>query len=67
MWEPARAVDGEREDDEVRENGEDPPGKILRQVLRKMIDGQPYQVPSTIDDPGILPEIEAILRERSVL
>ena len=42
-------------------------GKILRQVLRKMIDGQPYQVPSTIDDPGILPEIEAILRERSVL
>jgi acyl-coenzyme A synthetase/AMP-(fatty) acid ligase len=36
-------------------------GKILRQVLRKMIDGAPFQVPSTIDDPAILPEIGAIL------
>ena len=28
-------------------------GKILRQVMRKMVDGQAYAVPSTIDDPLI--------------
>ena len=32
-------------------------GKILRQVIRKIADGLPYDVPSTIDDPGILEEI----------
>ncbi len=42
-------------------------GKILRQVLRKMIDGDPYVTPSTIDDPDIVPEIEAILRQEGVL
>jgi propionyl-CoA synthetase len=42
-------------------------GKILRQVLRKMIDRKPYAVPSTIDDPAILPEIEVTLRERGVI
>lgn len=33
-------------------------GKILRQVVRKMIDDEPYVVPSTIDDPKIIDEIE---------
>ena len=42
-------------------------GKILRQVLRKMIDGDPYVTPPTIDDPDIVPEIEAILRQEGVL
>ena len=42
-------------------------GKILRQVLRKLIDGVPYQMPSTIDDPGILPEIEAMLRAERIM
>ena len=42
-------------------------GKILRQVLRKMVDGIPYVTPSTIDDPDIVPEIEAILRQEGVL
>ena len=42
-------------------------GKILRQVLRKMIDGVPYDVPSTIDDPGILPEIAAMLRQEKIM
>ncbi|MCR9277602.1 MAG: acetate--CoA ligase [Pseudomonadaceae bacterium] len=32
-------------------------GKILRGILRKMIDGEPYTVPSTIDDPLIVDEI----------
>jgi propionyl-CoA synthetase len=36
-------------------------GKILRQLLRRMIDGEPYSVPSTIDDPAVLPEIAAII------
>ena len=36
-------------------------GKILRQVLRKAIDGQPYAMPSTIDDPAIMEEIQAAL------
>ncbi len=42
-------------------------GKILRQVLRKMIDGSAFAMPSTIDDPAILPEIEAQLRGAGVI
>jgi propionyl-CoA synthetase len=38
-------------------------GKILRQVIRKMIDGDSYNVPSTIDDPDIIHELEATLIE----
>ena len=37
-------------------------GKILRQVLRKMIDGEPYVTPSTIEDPAAIAEIEASLQ-----
>ena len=33
-------------------------GKILRGTLRKIADGEAYQVPSTIDDPTVLHEIE---------
>jgi propionyl-CoA synthetase len=36
-------------------------GKILRKVMRNMVDGQPVKVPSTIDDPAIIGEIEATL------
>ena len=36
-------------------------GKILRQTLRKLIDGEPYVTPSTIEDPTVLPEIAAIV------
>jgi len=32
-------------------------GKILRRTLRQMMNGETYQVPSTIDDPAILDEI----------
>ncbi|MCZ6710230.1 MAG: AMP-binding protein [Gammaproteobacteria bacterium] len=42
-------------------------GKILRQVLRKMIDGEAYNIPSTIDDPDIVPEIETILKHEGVM
>ncbi|QYX54787.1 propionyl-CoA synthetase [Pseudomonas sp. S07E 245] len=36
-------------------------GKILRAVLRKIADGQAYVPPSTLDDPAVLGEIEAVL------
>ena len=36
-------------------------GKILRKTMRKIADGQPYRVPSTIDDPVILDEIAEVL------
>ncbi len=33
-------------------------GKILRRTMRRIADGEPYPIPSTIDDPAILGEIE---------
>jgi acyl-coenzyme A synthetase/AMP-(fatty) acid ligase len=42
-------------------------GKILRQVLRKMVDKRPFAVPSTIDDPAILKEIEGTLRVQRIM
>ena len=41
-------------------------GKILRQVIRRIADGQPVEPPSTIDDPAILAEIQTALRERGL-
>jgi propionyl-CoA synthetase len=42
-------------------------GKILRQVVRKMVDGKAYSVPSTIDDPTIVPEIGETLRKAGLM
>ncbi|MDD1648193.1 MAG: propionyl-CoA synthetase [Methanomicrobiales archaeon] len=36
-------------------------GKILRGTMKKIADGEPYQVPPTIDDPAILDEIRESL------
>ncbi|RTE67722.1 propionyl-CoA synthetase [Amphritea opalescens] len=36
-------------------------GKILRKLLRQIADGKEYNIPSTIDDPASLPEIEEIM------
>ena len=33
-------------------------GKILRQVMRKMIDGENYIVPSTIEDVAVIDELK---------
>jgi propionyl-CoA synthetase len=41
-------------------------GKILRAVLRAMVDGKEYAVPSTIDDPQSLDEIRADLMRRKI-
>jgi len=38
-------------------------GKILRGTMRKIADGADFKVPSTIDDPAILGEIEEKLKE----
>jgi len=36
-------------------------GKILRGTIQKIADNTPYKVPATIDDPGILDEMEEAL------
>lgn len=41
-------------------------GKILRQVMRKMVDGEQYAVPSTIDDPTILEELQAEIKRAGI-
>jgi propionyl-CoA synthetase len=38
-------------------------GKILRGTIKKMADGENWSMPATIDDPAILDEIRALLRE----
>lgn len=42
-------------------------GKILRRVLRQIAAGEKYTIPSTIDDPAILGEIAAVMREAGVV
>jgi propionyl-CoA synthetase len=38
-------------------------GKILRGTMRKIADGEDWKMPATIDDPAILDEIAAALRQ----
>jgi len=40
-------------------------GKILRKTLRAIADGAAYTVPSTVDDPSILQEIEQTLQQHT--
>ena len=35
-------------------------GKILRDLLRKIADGETYKMPSTIHDASIVPELEEL-------
>ena len=37
-------------------------GKILRRLIRQMVDGEDYKVPSTIDDVDIIAEISNVLK-----
>jgi propionyl-CoA synthetase len=41
-------------------------GKILRKTLRHIADGIPYNIPSTIEDPESLKEIELKLSSRKL-
>jgi propionyl-CoA synthetase len=42
-------------------------GKILRGTIKKIADGDAWQVPATIDDPAILDEIGAALKGKGVV
>jgi len=37
-------------------------GKVLRGTMRKMADGEPFQIPATIDEPAVLGDIGKALR-----
>ncbi len=39
-------------------------GKILRNVLKGMVDGTKYKIPPTIEDASFLPEIQEIIYKR---
>ncbi|MEA3299014.1 MAG: propionyl-CoA synthetase [Pseudomonadota bacterium] len=41
-------------------------GKILRAILRKLADGEGFEVPSTIDDPTVLDEIRGDFARRGI-
>jgi propionyl-CoA synthetase len=41
-------------------------GKILRGTIKKIADGEPWQMPATIDDPVILEEIGEALKGKGV-
>lgn len=41
-------------------------GKILRKLMRQMADGESYGMPSTIDDPASIEELEAHMRRREI-
>ena len=40
-------------------------GKILRRCISKIADGEPFAVPSTIDDPAVLDELREAIPARS--
>lgn len=42
-------------------------GKILRKLLRQIADGKDYTIPSTIDDPASITEIEALMRDHGMI
>jgi propionyl-CoA synthetase len=39
-------------------------GKILRGTMKKIADGESWQMPATIDDPAILDEIGTALKRK---
>jgi propionyl-CoA synthetase len=41
-------------------------GKILRNVMRALADGEPAKVPPTIEDPAVLTEIEQLFKQKDI-
>ena len=41
-------------------------GKILRKMMRSIADGEHFQIPSTIDDEGIIDEIRVVLSQAKI-
>ena len=39
-------------------------GKILRAVIRQIVDGEKWSTPSTIEDPSTLVEIQEMVKTR---
>ena len=37
-------------------------GKILRHILRKIVEAEPYKIPPTIEDDSVLPAIEEVVK-----
>jgi propionyl-CoA synthetase len=42
-------------------------GKTLRKTLCRIVNGQEYTVPSTIDDTAVIPEIIELLRSKQII
>ena len=42
-------------------------GKILRKLLRQIADGKDYSIPSTIDDPASITEIEELMADHGMI
>lgn len=42
-------------------------GKILRKLLRQLADGSEYSIPSTIDDPACIAEINSVLADKGLI
>jgi propionyl-CoA synthetase len=41
-------------------------GKILRGTIKKIADGDSWQMPATIDDPAVLDEIGGALKGKGI-
>lgn len=41
-------------------------GKILRKIMRAIADRQPYKPPSTIDDMSVLPDLEKLMKAKTI-
>jgi acyl-coenzyme A synthetase/AMP-(fatty) acid ligase len=41
-------------------------GKILRRVMRRITDHEPYATPSTIEDPSVLRELEELVQAKEI-
>jgi propionyl-CoA synthetase len=42
-------------------------GKTLRKTLANIVNGKEYMVPSTIDDPDVIPEIVEVLHSKKLV
>ena len=40
-------------------------GKILRGTIKKIVDGEPWTMPATIEDPMVLEEIKSAVQDRA--
>lgn len=38
-------------------------GKILRHILRKIVEAEPYKIPPTIEDDSVLVSIEEVVKK----